>query len=75
MIRLDFDDQLRAAVKMPAALNRMLPARGGVTRNAVKYFVYAAIAWLWFCLRRFFCSLVATMIVGLPITFCFFRFG
>jgi hypothetical protein len=33
VIRLDFDDQLRAAVKMPAALNRMLPARGGVTRR------------------------------------------
>ncbi len=30
MIRLDFDDQLRAAVKTPAALNRMLPARGGI---------------------------------------------
>ncbi len=36
MICLDFDEQLRAAVKMPAALNRMLPARGGVTHR--RYF-------------------------------------
>ena len=36
MICLVFDEQLRAAVKMPAALNRMLPARGGVAQRRWK---------------------------------------